>query len=212
MCTFLQSCWKREHYYSLNNVFKNIYSKIFLPLLFNVKMLISRRSPKSKKKKKKSVWGAKRHTFSTAFPSVWRAAACFLTVCKIELDAVGNLTSRQTCIFFSLQVLVFLVFPSLSPLWFSQLQLPSDIVSMYAVHFYLHHLPQLCVPSHPTVSRTRSTPPPPHTHPLSVSSSGQPTPCHQRWSETGHVHPVPRGRVCYQLKVSMRPMYAKPCP
>lgn len=84
-----------------------------------------------KEKEKRSQCGVqKAHTLSTHFPSAWRAAACFLTVCKIELDTVGNLTSRQTCIFFTPQVLVFPVFSLLFfPSSFSQLQLPSDIVS-----------------------------------------------------------------------------------
>lgn len=75
-------------------------------------MVTSLRIPSlRKKKKKRSQCGVqKAQTFSTHFPSAWRAAACFLTVCKIELDTVGNLTSRQTCIFFTPQVLVFPVF------------------------------------------------------------------------------------------------------
>lgn len=46
--------------------------------------------------------------YAAHVPSDCGAAACFLTVCKIELDTVGNLTSRQTRIFFTPQVLVFL--------------------------------------------------------------------------------------------------------
>lgn len=161
-------------------------------------------SLKRKKKKKKSVWGAKTHTFSTAFPSVWRAAACFLTVCKIELDTVGNLTSRQTCIFFSPQVLVFLVFPSLPPPGFlscncHQTLCPrTDCCPLLS----LQSPPSSVSPSHPTVSNTRNLLP--SLHNLSLSPPpGSSHPATNVDLRPGMCTASTRGRVCYQLKVSM---------
>lgn len=155
----------------------------------------------------------KAYTFSTHFPSAWRAAACFLTVCKIELDTVGNLTSRQTCIFFTPQVLVFPVFSLLFfPSSFSQLQLPSDIVSALSSSIFtispLYPPPlQPCPPPH------QEHPP----HQLTFSSSGRLTPCHQRRSETGQDCSIRGRRACalctlgrggggYPSKESMQPM------
>lgn len=146
------------------------------------------------------MWGAKTHTFSTAFPSVWRAAACFLTVCKIELDTVGNLTSRQTCIFFSPQVLVFLVFPSLSPPGFLSCNCHQTLCPRTLLSTSISTIsPQLCLPLSPGCLQHQEPPPLPP-QPLTLSSSGQLTHCHQRWSETGHVHRVHPGASVLPVK------------
>lgn len=172
-------------------------------------MVTSLRIPSLKKEKKRSQCGVqKAHTFSTHFPSAWRAAACFLTVCKIELDTVGNLTSRQTCIFFTPQVLVFPVFSLLffPPSSFSQLQLPSDIVSALSSSIFT------ISPLYPP----QSCPPPHQEHPPQ-----QLTPCHQRWSETGQDCSTRRPRACALRTLGARGCvslkgkyvaYAKPCP
>lgn len=99
-------------------------------------------------------------------PALAEQQRVFLTVCKIELDTVGNLTSRQPRIFFTPQVLVFLGY-----FLFSQLELPLDIVSVSFI-------------SISTISALLPPPPPPPPPPHFLLPSAQHSPRHQRRSDT----------------------------